>query len=109
VKSNFSQYYINTREELSPDTRFAIEDAFALTRADLKLVEDLEESWNALQQALKENFHQTQTEKPADGEDVDEATLSDSADDDDERVNDEEAKSSAEEADVGFNLQPLRA
>jgi hypothetical protein len=65
----------------------------------LKLVENLDESWIALQQAFKENFQQTQSGKSADGEDIDE-TLSDGPDDEDERAQDDDAKSSAEEADV---------
>ncbi|KAF2668337.1 putative nonsense-mediated mRNA decay factor [Microthyrium microscopicum] len=98
---SFFQYYINTKDKLSPDIEFAIQDAFAVISPDLKLIDSFEEAGKEFSDACKENYQTTENGKvTAEVEDLDDESVSDEVDDDDDAVADDAEKSSADELEV---------
>lgn len=95
----FFQYYIYTKEQLPMDIDFIIQDTYALTRPQWKLVANLNEAGTAFSDAVAQNYKTQEPERTADPEEVDDATSSDGGEDDEARVPEmEDGHSSSEEA-----------
>ncbi|KAL8673275.1 MAG: hypothetical protein Q9168_002313 [Polycauliona sp. 1 TL-2023] len=93
----FFQYYIATKEPMPMDIDFIVQDSFALTRPQWKLVTDLEEAGQAFANLVKQNYKSQEPNKivPAETE----ASSSDEDDDENTRVPAlDDAQSSSEEA-----------
>ncbi|KAL9027192.1 MAG: hypothetical protein Q9196_004259, partial [Gyalolechia fulgens] len=60
----FFQYYIATKETLPMDIDFMVQDSFALTRPQWKLVTDFEEAGRLFANLVKQNFKSQGSEKP---------------------------------------------
>ncbi|KAL8703441.1 MAG: hypothetical protein Q9201_003379 [Fulgogasparrea decipioides] len=56
----FFQYYMSTKERLPMDIDFIVQDSFALTRPQWKLITDFEEAGRAFADLVKQNY-KTQT------------------------------------------------
>lgn len=94
----FFQYYFNTKDKLSPDVEFAIQDAFAVISPDLRMITDLEEASNLFGEAIKNNKSEQIEKVPVEVEEVEEDSASEG--DDDDIAHDSEDKSTADEADL---------
>ena len=83
------------------DIDFIVQDSYALTRKDWKLVTNLEEAGHAFAEAVTQNFKPQGVEKVAEPEDADNESSSDDGGDEDElRVPEmDDAHSSSEEVD----------
>ncbi|KAF5659342.1 hypothetical protein FHETE_9423 [Fusarium heterosporum] len=84
--TNLSKYYIFTKASLPMDIEFLVQDTFALTRPQWKLVAGLDEAIKAFQLAVAQDQKSAGVDK---GVDVDDAT-SDASSDDDNADNDED-------------------
>lgn len=101
------QYYIATKEPMPMDIDFIVQDSFALTRPQWKLVTGFEEAGQAFANLVKQNYKAQEANKgqavvQAGAEAEAEAEASSSDDDDVENTRvpalDEDAQSSSEEA-----------
>lgn len=80
------------------DIDFMIQDTFALTRPQWKLVTDLEEAGRAFAEAVTQNYKSQEPEKVVEPEEIEDDASSDGGDEDELRVPDmEDAHSSSEE------------
>jgi regulator of nonsense transcripts 2 len=95
---SFFQYYFNTKDKLSPDIEFAIQDAFAVISPSLRMIGNLEEAAKQFAEAVKENYQKDQNEKISNEvEEIEEDSMSEDGDDDEDAVVEEDEKSSADE------------
>jgi regulator of nonsense transcripts 2 len=95
------QYYINTKDQISPDIEFAIQDAFAVIGPDLKLISNLDEAAKLFADAVKQNYQTSAIEKAAEMDEVEEDSESDDGpEDDDEHIVRDAGKSSGEDNEV---------
>ncbi|CAL8575927.1 mRNA decay protein [Xanthoria parietina] len=105
----FFQYYIATKEPMPMDIDFIVQDSFALTRPQWKLVTGFEEAGQAFANLVKQNYKAQEANKgqavvQAGAEAGAEAEAEASSSDDDDVENtrvpalDEDAQSSSEEA-----------
>lgn len=100
-----AQYYIATKEPMPMDIDFIVQDSFALTRPQWKLVTDLEKAGQAFANLVKQNYKSQEPDKSqdavaAEAEAEAEASSSDEGDVENTRVPalDDDAQSSSEEA-----------
>ncbi|KAL8778010.1 MAG: hypothetical protein Q9213_007608 [Squamulea squamosa] len=98
----FFQYYIATKEPMPMDIDFIVQDSFALTRPQWKIVTDLEEAGQTFANLVKQNYKPGISNKKQETVSVeDEASFSDEGDDEDTRVPAlDDAQSSSEEAEA---------
>ncbi|KAL8712048.1 MAG: hypothetical protein Q9220_003744 [cf. Caloplaca sp. 1 TL-2023] len=98
----FFQYYIATKEPLPMDIDFVVQDSFALTRPQWKLVTEFEAAGHAFASLVKQNYksqEQGKVQEPAPVED--EASSSGEDDGEDAPVPDmDDAQSSSDEAET---------
>ncbi|MCJ1319108.1 hypothetical protein MMC15_004441 [Xylographa vitiligo] len=95
----FFQYYIHTKDPLPMDIDFIIQDTYALTRPQWKLVANLDEAGSAFSDAVSQNYKGQEPERIAEPEDVEDDASSDGGDEDEPRVPEmDDAHSSSEEA-----------
>ncbi|KAL8665757.1 MAG: hypothetical protein Q9202_002067 [Teloschistes flavicans] len=59
----FFQYYISTKERLPMDIDFIVQDSYALTRPQWKLITDFEEAGQAFASLVKQNYKSQQPTK----------------------------------------------
>lgn len=84
----YFQYYIYaTKDPLPMDIEFLVQDAFALTRPQWKVLSNPEESHHAFAEAVKQNYQTSTIDKPAE---VDEGEEGSASDDDGDGVDDED-------------------
>ena len=90
------------------DIDFLIQDTFALTRPQWKLVGNLEDAGRAFAAAVTQNYKTQEVEKAADPEEADDdASFGEGPEEDELRVPEmDEAQSSSEEAELEVNLLP---
>ncbi|KAL9000452.1 MAG: hypothetical protein Q9169_000969 [Polycauliona sp. 2 TL-2023] len=95
----FFQYYIATKEPMPMDIDFIVQDSFALTRPQWKLVTDLEEAGQAFANLVKLNYKSQEANKPQGIVSAEtEASSTDEDDDENTRVPAlDDAQSSSEE------------
>ncbi|MCJ1418254.1 hypothetical protein MMC32_004601 [Xylographa parallela] len=94
----FFQYYIYTKDSLPMDIDFIIQDTYALTRPQWKLVANLEEAGGAFSEAVSQNYKGQEPERIAEQEEVEDDASSDGGDDDEPRMPEmDDAHSSSEE------------
>ncbi|KAL8900315.1 MAG: hypothetical protein Q9192_001138 [Flavoplaca navasiana] len=96
----FFQYYISTKEPMPMDIDFIVQDSFALTRPQWKLVTDFEEAGQAFANLVKQNYKAQNPGRPQESVPA-EAEPSSSDEDDDENARVpalDDAQSSSEEA-----------
>ncbi|KZF23366.1 hypothetical protein L228DRAFT_209787 [Xylona heveae TC161] len=95
----FFQYYLYTKDPLPMDVEFIVQDTFALTRPQWKLVTNLEEAGRLFAEAVAQNYKLQDTEKPLEPEEPDDSSSSDDGFDEDEdrMAENEEGPSSGEE------------
>lgn len=96
-----AQYYIATKEPMPMDIDFIVQDSFALTRPQWKLVTDFEEAGQAFANLVKQNYKSQEPNKSQDTVAAEaEASSSDEGDGENTRVPalDDDAQSSSEEA-----------
>ena len=87
------------------DIDFIIQDTYALTRPQWKLVTNLEEAGSAFSDAVSQNYKGQEPERSAEPEDVEDDASSDGGDEDEPRVPEmDDAHSSSEEAEQEVNL-----
>ena len=80
------------------DIDFIIQDTFALTRPQWKLVADLEEAGRAFADAVTQNYKTQEPDKVIESEEIEDDASSDGGDDEELRVPEmEDAHSSSEE------------
>ena len=81
------------------DIDFMIQDTFALTRPQWKLVADLDEAGRAFAEAVTQNYKSQEPDKVVEPEEIEDDASSDGGDEDEIRVPEmEDAHSSSEEA-----------
>ncbi|MCJ1474487.1 hypothetical protein MMC13_003145 [Lambiella insularis] len=96
----FFQYYIHTKDQLPMDIDFLIQDTYALTRPQWKLVANVDEAGSAFSEAVAQNYKTQEAERTADPEEADDDASSDGGEEDEARVPEmEDAHSSSEEVD----------
>ncbi|KAL8719316.1 MAG: hypothetical protein Q9225_003660 [Loekoesia sp. 1 TL-2023] len=98
----FFQYYISTKETLPMDIDFMVQDSFALTRPQWKLVTDFEEAGRLFANQVKQNYKSQGPEKAQVAEPVEnEASSSDEAEGEDGPVPEmDDGQESSDEAEV---------
>ena len=80
------------------DIDFIIQDTYALTRPQWKLVANLEEAGGAFSEAVSQNYKGQEPERIAEQEEVEDDASSDGGDDDEPRMPEmDDAHSSSEE------------
>lgn len=83
------------------DADFMIQDTYALTRPQWKLVADLEEAGRAFAEAVTQNYKSQEPDKMVEPEEIEDDASSDGGDEDELHVPEiEYARSSSEEADT---------
>ena len=83
------------------DIDFIIQDTFALTRPQWKLVANLDEAGTAFADAVSHNYKSEEHERVAEPEEVEDDASSDGAEDDEPRVPEmDDAHSSSEEVET---------
>ncbi|MCJ1402890.1 hypothetical protein MMC11_006111 [Xylographa trunciseda] len=101
----FFQYYIHTKDPLPMDIDFIIQDTYALTRPQWKLVASLEEAGSAFSDAVSQNYKSQEPERIVEPEDVEDDASSDGGDEDERRVPEmDDAHSSSEEVEQEVTL-----
>ncbi|KAF2010357.1 ARM repeat-containing protein [Aaosphaeria arxii CBS 175.79] len=107
----YFQYYICTKEALPMDVEFIIQDAFALTRPQWKLITNLEEASHIFAEAVKQNYQPSAADRPVEQDDDDVSASDDDVDgpdDDDVAADEDEDKSSAEEDENSGDDEPVQ-
>lgn len=80
------------------DIDFMVQDTFALTRPQWKLVADLDEAGRAFAEAVTQNYKPQEPDKVVEAEEIEDDASSDGGDEDELRVPEmEDAHSSSEE------------
>lgn len=96
---SYLQFYIFTKDPVPMDIDFVIQDTYALLRPHWKMATNLEEASQTFAEACKQNYQNTQSNRPSEPDDLEEPESDDARDDqeipDDEEEDDE--KSSGEE------------
>lgn len=83
------------------DVDFMIQDTYALTRPQWKLLVDLEEAGRAFAEAVTQNYKSQEPDKIVEPEEIEDDASSDGGDEDELHVPEiEDAHSSGEEADA---------
>lgn len=96
------QYYIQTKTELPLDIEFAIQDTFAVTRPQWKMITNLEEAAKAFQAAVMQDQKTAGADKAAEFDDDPSGPSSDEENGDDNEVDGDgdDDDSASEEEDV---------
>lgn len=104
----FFQYYLCTKDTLPMDVEFIVQDLYALTRPQWKLLTSLEEAHKAFADAVKANYNAPGADKAVEPDDIDESSSDDDRDDEDIADADiDDDKSSVEDAeDAGADEEP---
>jgi regulator of nonsense transcripts 2 len=76
----YFQYYVCTKEALPMDVEFIVQDAYALTRPQWKLITNLDEASQAFGEAVKQNYQTAAADKPVEQEDEDASASDDDLD-----------------------------
>jgi regulator of nonsense transcripts 2 len=76
----YFQYYVCTKEGLPMDVEFIVQDAYALTRPQWKLITNLEEASQAFGEAVKQNYQTSAADKPVEPEEEDNSASDDDLD-----------------------------
>ncbi|ORY08796.1 armadillo-type protein [Clohesyomyces aquaticus] len=92
----YFQYYICTKDPLPMDVEFIVQDAYALTRPQWKLITNFEEASHLFGEAVKQNYQPSAVDKPAEADEDESASddNDDGPDDEDVAMQDEDDKSS---------------
>ncbi|KAL8728789.1 MAG: hypothetical protein Q9166_005167 [cf. Caloplaca sp. 2 TL-2023] len=98
----FFQYYISTKEPMPMDIDFIVQDSFAQTRPQWKLVTDPDEAGRSFANLVKQNYKLQEPNRIQDNVSAeDEASSSDEGDDENVRIPEMgDAQSSSEEAEA---------
>ncbi|KAH7039542.1 armadillo-type protein [Macrophomina phaseolina] len=102
----FFQYYIHTKDQLPMDIEFMVQDAYAMTRPQWKLANNLEEAGNTFAEAVKANYQLQASGPTAEQEEQDDDSGAedgddgDGGDDDELKARERNDASSGEDADT---------
>ncbi|KAF2265958.1 ARM repeat-containing protein [Lojkania enalia] len=107
---SYFQYYICLKDQLPMDVEFMIQDAYALTRPQWKLITNLEEASHAFAEAVKLNYQMSAVDKAVEQDDDDVSGSDDDGegpDDEDVAIPDgDDEKSSGEDAEATGDDEP---